>query len=129
MIYAWGDVPAGGGITADFGVTSVANPAAGVYVVTLNMVADPSVPSLPTPNPRITLVNGAVTATLADAKYNPGESGGCGTILVGPITTLTVGTDQYAQFIVNTFSWNLIGPSPTCSSANRPFHFHVTGRP
>lgn len=117
VIYAWGDVAAGGTITSDFGVASVVAAGGGVYTITLNMIADPS-----TGGATIPLASGAaVTATLADAD----ESGGCGTILVSKLTT--VGTNS--TFTVKTFNWQVIGPSPVCDGANRHFMFHVTGRP
>lgn len=107
IIYAWGDIDGTGAVLGDFGVVAVTKPPGlGVYIITV-AVNDPQTGA------PLTLTAGAVTATLV----NGSAPAPCGTIICSRI-----GVPGANQFQVNTYGLD-------CTPADRPFMFHLTGRP
>ena len=110
IVYAWGDVPPGGGVaTADFGLdptTAVINSAPGVYVVTLN--------SLPGSGFH-TFTQASITVTVEDTSLDTSASIGCATA-----TASRIGAPAPNQFIVRTYQ--------NCIPTDEAFYFKVCGR-
>lgn len=108
IIYAWGDIAAGGGINSDFGVASVAG-GGGVYDITISITD-------PLGNP-ITINNASITATIVDS---PDGENAC-----SMITTTQMGAIGANSFRIRTYRLTADGG---CREADLPFMFKVTGR-
>jgi hypothetical protein len=115
-IIAWGDVtPTAVGAAptiSDFGVSTVTNPSAGVYVVSLST-------QLPDGAGSMTLSAGSVTVTVNDDTPVSTAIGTCGYATASHFTTVGTAT----TFIVRTYT-----TGSSCSTANLPFFFKVCGR-
>lgn len=107
VIYAWGEIDAGGAINADFGVSNVTPYGGGVYDVTIN-VTDPL------GNP-VTLTQASITVTIVD------DAGDYGCAVV---TASRIGVPAPNTFTVRTYMNN-----GECRPEDLPFMFKVTGRP
>lgn len=114
VMYAWGAIPAGGGIvpqpmipTGDFGVASVTRSAVGTYNIVLNIRdADDNAITLERLSPMVTV-----------------QGDGC------YIATVTNVANNSNNFTVLIHQVGGVASPGTCSLVNMPFHFHVTGRP
>ena len=111
VVYAWGHYDPAAGQISDFGVVNVVPVGVGVYDVTI-AVTDPA------GNP-ITLTNASITVTIVDK--DPFVPIGCTSVTTTPIGALGLPANT---FRVRTWSLN-----STCSGADLPFMFKVTGRP
>jgi hypothetical protein len=120
VIYGWAEVDANGALICnDFGIASIAHVAGtGVYRVTLNVTQPDGVTAA-------TINCGAAVATLGTGT-DPATSmpGAPPTLSCAYIWTTNIVNNVFDVFITQR------GPGNDCSTGtDRPFKFHVTGRP